>query len=122
MRMLAVSGVALPAFWAALLLQLMFSVWLGWLPTSGQLSVATAPPPLRTGMVLLDALIAGQWSVFIEALRYAILPAFVLALPIDRRHRPRQPRGNDGGASAPTTSPPPEHTACRHGASSAGWP
>ena len=43
-RMLAVSGVALPAFWAALLLQLLFSVRLGWLPTSGQLSVATAPP------------------------------------------------------------------------------
>jgi peptide/nickel transport system permease protein len=32
-------------------------------------------------MVLLDALLAGQWSVFTEALQYAILPAFVLALP-----------------------------------------
>ena len=36
MRVLAVSGVALPAFWAALILQLVFGVWLGWLPTSGQ--------------------------------------------------------------------------------------
>jgi peptide/nickel transport system permease protein len=80
-RILAVSGVALPAFWAALLLQLLFSVWLGWLPTSGQLSVATAPPPALTGMVLLDALLAGQFGVFIEALRYAVLPALVLALP-----------------------------------------
>src|SRR5579871_2201648 len=44
-RMFAVSGVALPAFWAALLLQLLLGVHLGWLPTSGQLSVATAPPP-----------------------------------------------------------------------------
>lgn len=81
MRVLAVSGVALPAFWAALLLQLVFGVWLGWLPTSGQLSVATAPPPTRSGMVLLDSLIAGDWSTFTEALRYATLPAFVLALP-----------------------------------------
>jgi peptide/nickel transport system permease protein len=80
-RVLAVSGVALPAFWAALLLQLLFSVRLGWLPTSGQLSVATAPPPFASGMILLDALLAGQWPVFTEALRYAILPAFVLALP-----------------------------------------
>ena len=45
MRILAVSGVALPAFWVGMLLQLVFGVWLGWLPTSGQLSVATAPPP-----------------------------------------------------------------------------
>jgi peptide/nickel transport system permease protein len=80
-RMMAVSGVALPAFWAALLLQLLFSVHLGWLPTSGQLSVATAPPPAVTGMILLDALWAGQFAVFAEALRYAVLPAFVLALP-----------------------------------------
>jgi peptide/nickel transport system permease protein len=80
-RILAVSGVALPAFWAALLLQLVFGVWLGWLPTSGQLSVATAPPPAWTGMILLDALIAGDWSTFTEAARYAVLPACVLALP-----------------------------------------
>jgi peptide/nickel transport system permease protein len=80
-RILAVSGVALPAFWAALLLQLVFAVHLGWLPTSGQLSVATAPPDPVTGMILADALLARQWPVFIEALRYALLPAFVLALP-----------------------------------------
>ena len=80
-RMLAVSGVALPAFWAALLLQLVFGVWLGWLPTSGQLSVATAPPPAVTGMVIIDALLAGEPGVFGEAVRYAVLPAFVLALP-----------------------------------------
>ena len=81
MRILAVSGVALPAFWAALLLQLVLGVWLGWFPTSGQLSVATPPPPAWTGMVLIDALIAGNGSTFVEALRYATLPAFVLALP-----------------------------------------
>ena len=80
-RVLAVSGVALPAFWAALLLQLVFAVWLGWLPTSGQLPVATAPPPAITGMILLDAALAGEGQVFLEAVRYAALPAFVLALP-----------------------------------------
>ncbi len=80
-RVLAVSGVALPAFWAALLLQLVFGVWLGWLPTSGQLSVSTAPPAPYTGMILLDALIARDGPVFTEAFRYALLPALVLALP-----------------------------------------
>ena len=80
-RMLAVSGVALPAFWAALLLQLVFAVHLGWLPTSGQLSVATAPPAPVSGMILLDALLAWDWPTFWEAAQYAQLPAFVLALP-----------------------------------------
>lgn len=80
-RVLAVSGVALPAFWAALLLQLVFGVWLGWLPTSGQLDVATDPPAAVTGMVMADALLAGQWATFVQAARYALLPAFVLALP-----------------------------------------
>lgn len=80
-RVLAVSGVALPGFWAALLLQLLFAVRLGWLPTSGQLSVSTPPPPALTGMIVVDALLALDWPVFIEALRYALLPALVLALP-----------------------------------------
>ena len=81
LRMAAVSGVALPAFWAALLGQLVFGVRLGWLPTSGQLSVATVPPAPHTGMVLADALLAGEWSTAWEAAQYAVLPAVVLALP-----------------------------------------
>jgi peptide/nickel transport system permease protein len=80
-RVLAVSGVAVPAFWIALVLQLLFSVRLGWLPTSGQLSVATAPPDPITGMVMLDALLRGQWAAFVEAVRYGVLPSVVLALP-----------------------------------------
>ena len=80
-RILAVSGMALPEFWVGLLLLLVFSGWLGWLPTGGQLSVATAPPAPITGMVLLDALLEGRFAVFAEALRHAILPAFVLSLP-----------------------------------------
>ena len=80
-RIGAVSGVALPAFWTGLLLQLVFAVRLGWLPTSGQLSVATTPPPVTTGMVLLDAVLAGQWATAAEAARYAVLPALVLSLP-----------------------------------------
>lgn len=80
-RIFAVSGVALPAFWVGLLLQFAFSARLGWLPSGGQLPVAIAPPPPITGMVLLDALLAGQWHVFALACWHAVLPAFVLSLP-----------------------------------------
>lgn len=80
-RVLAVSGVALPAFWIALLLQLVLAVWMGWLPTGGQLSIAADPPPVVTGMVLFDALLAGQWETMADAALHAVLPAFVLSLP-----------------------------------------
>jgi peptide/nickel transport system permease protein len=80
-RVLAVSGMALPEFWIGLLLLLVFSLWLGWLPTGGELSIALPPPRPLTGMLLLDALIEGQIVVFADALRHALLPAFVLSLP-----------------------------------------
>lgn len=80
-RMLAVAGMALPEFWVGLLLLLVFGLWLGWLPTGGQVSVAATPPPPLTGMVLVDALIEGRFALFLDALRHAVLPAFVLSLP-----------------------------------------
>lgn len=80
-RIFAVSGIALPPFWFGLLLQLGFAAWLGLLPTSGRLSVFTEPPEPRTGLLLADALLAGDGAVFREALSHIVLPAIVLSLP-----------------------------------------
>lgn len=80
-RFVAVSLVALPAFWFGILLQLFFSVWLEWLPTSGRLDVVTPPPPFVTGMLLLDSVLAGQWQTFRQAFAHALLPALVLSFP-----------------------------------------
>ncbi|WP_198374897.1 ABC transporter permease [Neoroseomonas rubea] len=80
-RFVAVSLVALPAFWFGILLQLLFSVQLEWLPTSGRLEVATPPPPPLTGMLLFDSLASGQWATFGDALSHAVLPALVLSFP-----------------------------------------
>lgn len=80
-RFVAVSLVALPAFWFGILLQLLFTVQLEWLPTSGRLEVSTVPPPTLTGMLLLDSLVAGEWATFREALSHAVLPALVLSFP-----------------------------------------
>ncbi|WP_374441979.1 ABC transporter permease [Stella sp.] len=80
-RIFAVSGVALPPFWFGLLLQLAFAAWLGWLPTSGRLSVFTEPMEPITGLLLVDSLLAGNGRMFAEAASYIVLPALVLSFP-----------------------------------------
>ncbi len=55
----AVAGISLPVFWFGLVLQLLFSNWLGWLPSSGRTAFG--------GGDLLDRL------------RHLVLPAAVLA-------------------------------------------
>lgn len=80
-RIFAVSGIALPPFWLGLLLQLGFAVWLGWLPTSGRIGVSTDPGDPITGMLLIDALLRGDGTLFAQGLSYILLPAFVLSLP-----------------------------------------
>lgn len=80
-RIFSISGVALPAFWFGILLQLYFAVHLGWLPVSGQLSLMTLPPEPITHLVLIDALLRGNWQAFTDGLRHIILPALVLSFP-----------------------------------------
>ncbi|BBK30742.1 peptide/nickel transport system permease protein [Stella humosa] len=80
-RIFAVTGVALPPFWFGLLLQLAFAAWLGWLPTSGRLSVFTEPADPITGLLLVDSLMQGNGGMFVEAASYMALPALVLSFP-----------------------------------------
>jgi peptide/nickel transport system permease protein len=80
-RILSISGVAIPAFWLGILLQLYFSVDLGWLPVSGRLPLVTRPPDMITGSLLIDSLLAGNLKTFNMALSHMILPAIVLSFP-----------------------------------------
>ncbi len=80
-RILSISGVALPAFWFGILMQLYFSVDLGWLPVSGRLPLVTRPPEPITGSLLIDSLFAGNFETFKTALSHIILPAIVLSFP-----------------------------------------
>ncbi len=51
---------------------------LGLLPGPGRLDAYLLSPPTVTGMVTVDALLAGDWEVFVDALRHLLLPAIVL--------------------------------------------
>lgn len=77
-RVFALLGVSLPVFYTALVFLAIFYVKLGWLPGPGQLDVYTLPPPRITGMVVLDALLTGNWPAFWDGLRHLFLPATVL--------------------------------------------
>ncbi len=80
-RIFSISGVALPAFWFGILLQLLFAVHMGWLPVSGRLPLMTRPPEPITHLLLVDALLRGQWGTFVDGLRYILMPALVLSFP-----------------------------------------
>lgn len=75
-RLVALSGVALPRFWLAILLQLVFAYYLGLMPTIGR----GPAPPHTTGMYLLDSLLACDWKAFLTSLKHIVLPAFTLSL------------------------------------------
>lgn len=78
LRVVALTGVSTPAFLLALVLQLVFSIVLGWLPISGRLSPYIIAEPI-TGFALLDAVLLGDPGQFADALLHLLLPSAVLA-------------------------------------------
>ncbi|MFM7265308.1 MAG: ABC transporter permease [Cyanobium sp.] len=78
-RLFGIGTYALPPFWAAMVAQLVFAVWLGWLPVGGRFP-ATMVPPVGSGFYLLDSLRAGDLALFSGALRHLALPAATLGL------------------------------------------
>jgi peptide/nickel transport system permease protein len=61
-RLFSLSGVSLPVFWLALILQLLFSQVLNILPLGGRVSTGALSFDVRTGVYLVDALAAADWG------------------------------------------------------------
>ena len=78
-RLITIAGLAMAAFWLAILLQLLFSMHLGITPVQGRIN--GWGPDTITGFYTIDALLRGDWDTFGEALRYLALPTFTLAIP-----------------------------------------
>jgi peptide/nickel transport system permease protein len=70
-------GISTPIFFLALLLKYVFAVRLGWLPTVGRMSVLIDIPH-PTNFYLLDAIIATNWTAFVDVSKHLILPAIAL--------------------------------------------
>ncbi len=80
LRIVSVGGIAIAAFWLAIMLQLLFAMELGWLPLRGRLDVGLSAPRGPTGLLLLDGLLHGRLDIFVDALLHLILPAVTLSL------------------------------------------
>jgi len=83
-RSFAVIIYAAPIFFTAIVLKLIFSVWLGWLPASGRASIATQAyiesiSP-HTGIYFIDAILSGNPAYLLDVLQHALLPALALGL------------------------------------------
>ena len=74
---ISLTGYSMPIFWFGLMLQMLFSVHLGWTPVSGQMSVLFDVEP-QTGFKLIDAYLSGEEGAFKDAVMHLILPAIVL--------------------------------------------
>ncbi|WP_066248349.1 ABC transporter permease [Neobacillus drentensis] len=76
-RIVALSGIALPKFWVAIMLQIVFAYWFSLLPVVGRGEIA---PTTITGLRLLDSLITLNFDAFITSVKHIILPSIALSI------------------------------------------
>lgn len=72
-------GVSIPVFWLGLVLMLVFSLFLGWFPMSGRLSV-DIELEIVTNFYVLDAILTKNWPALWDALWHLALPAISLGM------------------------------------------
>jgi peptide/nickel transport system permease protein len=79
LRVVSLGGISMPTFWIALVALYLGFYKLGWFPGADRLDPGVTPPPGKTGLYSIDALLAGDWSLFGQAMHHLVLPALVLA-------------------------------------------
>jgi len=78
-RLIAIFSAVTPSFFLALLLQILAGYVLHILPTTGRLPPDMAFSADITGLLTIDSLLRGRPDVFLESLRYLLLPSLALA-------------------------------------------
>ncbi len=78
-RVLGLLGYAVPAFWMGLVGLAVFYAGLGWVAGPGRLDIFyDGLVPTVTGILTLDALLAGDMQIFRNAVSHLILPSSIL--------------------------------------------
>ncbi|MGI6852131.1 ABC transporter permease [Mesorhizobium sp. 1B3] len=80
-RFFSIAGLAVASFWLAVLLQLVFSMGLDWLPLRGRSTVGYPVAPHVTGLFVIDYTLAGDLEGLKQTFKHLALPAITLAFP-----------------------------------------
>lgn len=78
-RITGLFGYSVPVFWLGLVGLFVFYGKLGWVSGTGRLDVFYDDiVTSRTGIILLDSALEGEWEIFSNALSHLVLPASIL--------------------------------------------
>jgi ABC-type dipeptide/oligopeptide/nickel transport system permease component len=81
-RIIAIAGVSMPAFFLGLILQIIFFRNLNLLPLAGRVDADlrfSQPLTQITHFIVLDSLLTGNWITFKDSMYHLVLPAITLA-------------------------------------------
>jgi len=71
---------AIPIFFLGIVFQLIFGVFLHWLPTGLRISPFVDPPATITGLYTIDSVLEGNGFKFLESLKALALPSLTLGI------------------------------------------
>ena len=77
-RIAALAGGSLPVFWLGLIVIGLGYYQLGWFPGGGRLDTFVSPPPTRTGLYVIDSLLALDLDALRSSLIHLVLPSLTL--------------------------------------------
>ena len=77
-RIAALAGGSLPVFWLGLIVIGLFYYQLGWFPGGGRLDTFVSPPPTRTGLYVVDSVLALDVDALRSSLIHLVLPSLTL--------------------------------------------
>ncbi|EGJ28973.1 MULTISPECIES: ABC transporter permease [Moorena] len=79
-RLFGIITYSIPLFWMGMVVQLIFSVQLGWFPIGTRYPISLATPEGFTGLYTIDSLFSGNLVQFFTAIYYLALPSITLGL------------------------------------------
>lgn len=77
-RIFSISGASMPLFWFAILMLIVFWVFLGWFPIGRSDAAIFQSIAHPTGLYTVDAVLAGNWRAFVDAVWHLTLPALTM--------------------------------------------
>jgi len=70
-------GISMPVFWLGIVLMIIFSLHLGWVPTYGRIGHDVALQKV-TGFYVIDSILTGNMPALVSSLKHLFLPSITL--------------------------------------------